>query len=1658
MNEELNQSLEHLTTDIEEHSKNCKDNQSNVVNTLNNEPLYESPKHDPFETTIDQNNCVQLNNEIFQQNDSSNLKVFNIVLEKDLDYDEEHKTTEHIYYLPLAIGNSNTSNEVLGKEFLTLTDSTSHSVSDKILYDLGKSLIGIRDDVTNKEDNSKKEMDEPTKLITTSLEENLPSVQIVNTTVTSTNTTVTTTIITTSSVTTNITTNTTSVTTTTTTPTSSPKVDLITVNLLSSDAIPESIAQQFNQIAKLNKSSLSSRRTVRTTSAKLSPLSDSKRQASFEDAHLTEIASVSDSQKNIQKDLLKDTYHARFHSDEIATLQDYVSKPQTQTILDLEYTNLENTDIVHANSSSNTGSSKHRNSNVFRSKSALSTLPPTKRGQRYGHGHQSEPSSQGTDSVHRQSPLLAHENISHSQGQSSGFTASEEGSSSSLPSLDTGGSSSTGGGCSSGHTQTADEDHSIGEELNSANTTILHSISKISKNNNEGDKHSSQLLHSDEAKHLQSDNLSSDKTVLLLSKRRHAVKELIHVEKEYVNALTTLVNMYMIPLKQEKILDDQQVDIIFFKVQELLMYHMSFLNTLQMWELTNTVGDKLLDMFSREAVAMCYCTFVDNFSNSEKTLETCWNTKSSFQKFCEMKLRMNRNKLPLKALLVQPIQRIPRYELLIKRLLESTPKDYSDHALLVEAESAIHRLALRVNAVHTAGEDENIVDGIRLIEKLLAPATLTPTRQYVRHDIVSVEERKDPVCIFMFTDQIVFTVARRRGSQVIKKPVFLRLQSIRGVDAIENIKYKIYHRLGIEAIELESRLEVDIEPTGQHKEVKDKKDLALLAEIENISARLDFRHYDLDAVVRRMYMSIQKELEDLRTARNTSTPMPGNMSIFTATSKEGVERYELMFPNSAKRKEWERTILELKRQLSSVKRMAKFNEAVQIPRTLPGIQLSCASMIESSPLVAETPCDVWICASDGYTGYVCLLTVHPKPNIYFNVPLSGCTSRITCICAIPGYIHPGLRRTSHSLIAQSMRSRYGMEKKRSATMDQPLLEVEQQVTEENNCQSKLHAAVSEKPSLMNTNEKVVDSKVVDKVELNTNSDGSKNAENTFDDDVRCRKSSIPQDTSTSSHSTTPPDTPTNTESTLKLSDGDESKGDDVSNLPKKCDISPESGEINVQQNNELITQKNCEESDSLEKNKNEPQREISLDIYAEYTDDQDDPTSNDSDSSDISETEGDLTQHIISENLSDNSLFKETEHNIQSYEYDSKTDEYTNSHGKNHCLTSSTQPLMWLGTEEGSIFMFYASDNLKTSRQRQKISLSHGINNILHFDVHIFVACANGDLIVYKRNSDGLWDVNKPIHVKLQPNSNEPVIVKRMLVVAGKIWCAAHRSIFILNPTTLTPELSFPLNGNYADPRGIQLMAYGKQTVWLATENSSRISLYHATTGEFLMEIDLKPIVLQRLQDCDEIIMRHKEACLRITCLTVCKDLLWAGTSAGVIVTVAIPKLGTGPTYENIKQPQLETLSYGHIGQVRFLVTLDNIADDENPIKSKTEKTNTSSQAIYISNSAITPFSDKVTSSDGNEANTSSHLVSSSRTSDLSQSGQLSRHHFSGSRRSSINPCTTINTKMKVISGGEGREEFSKKDLTTLGIYDNNLCCTIGDDDSDNYVLIWDVK
>eukprot|EP00966_Prymnesium_polylepis_P020165 465028-Prymnesium_polylepis.1 len=50
-------------------------------------------------------------------------------------------------------------------------------------------------------------------------------------------------------------------------------------------------------------------------------------------------------------------------------------------------------------------------------------------------------------------------------------------------------------------------------------------------------------------------------------------------------------------------------------------------------------------------------------------------------------------------LLIQPVQRVPRYKLLLEQLLKLTPADHPDHAPTKDSLAAISRLAVGVNEV-----------------------------------------------------------------------------------------------------------------------------------------------------------------------------------------------------------------------------------------------------------------------------------------------------------------------------------------------------------------------------------------------------------------------------------------------------------------------------------------------------------------------------------------------------------------------------------------------------------------------------------------------------------------------------------------------------------------------------------------------------------------------------------------------------------------------------------------------------------------------------------------------------------------------------------------------------------------------------------------------
>ena len=153
----------------------------------------------------------------------------------------------------------------------------------------------------------------------------------------------------------------------------------------------------------------------------------------------------------------------------------------------------------------------------------------------------------------------------------------------------------------------------------------------------------------------------------------------------------------------------------------------------------------------------------------------------------------------------------------------------------------------------------------------------------------------------------------------------------------------------------------------------------------------------------------------------------------------------------------------------------------------------------------------------------------------------------------------------------------------------------------------------------------------------------------------------------------------------------------------------------------------------------------------------------------------------------------------------------------------------------------------------------------------------------------------------------------------------------------------------------------------------------------------------------DAIIRQHKSACLRVTSMLICKDLLWIGTSAGVILTNPLPSITASTSVlRNGLNPTGSP--YGHTGHVRFLTLVE------------------------VSKSQF-----KTVESNKDNSRTSPWL-----------GGNHSRRESTKSMRhdNDANGILTL-----VLSGGDGYEDFRFSQQSE----------TVGRDDSTNHLLIWRV-
>ncbi|KAJ6251526.1 protein tag-52-related [Anaeramoeba flamelloides] len=183
-------------------------------------------------------------------------------------------------------------------------------------------------------------------------------------------------------------------------------------------------------------------------------------------------------------------------------------------------------------------------------------------------------------------------------------------------------------------------------------------------------------------------------------KRLNICTEIYETEFEYVSRLSTLLENFLIPIGENEFLPKKELKTYQNEVEIILNLSKKILNRLKVIVKEIKINSKVLigKVFVELSPAMIvYTTYVNRYSIFYKLIKESAAKSSKFQKFLVEQKRLGQLRLSLFDFLIAPVQRIPRYSLLLASLLRTTDKDHPDHPFLATALKKIDQQAQFLN-------------------------------------------------------------------------------------------------------------------------------------------------------------------------------------------------------------------------------------------------------------------------------------------------------------------------------------------------------------------------------------------------------------------------------------------------------------------------------------------------------------------------------------------------------------------------------------------------------------------------------------------------------------------------------------------------------------------------------------------------------------------------------------------------------------------------------------------------------------------------------------------------------------------------------------------------------------------------------------------------
>ncbi|XP_057555787.1 FYVE, RhoGEF and PH domain-containing protein 2 isoform X8 [Hippopotamus amphibius kiboko] len=251
---------------------------------------------------------------------------------------------------------------------------------------------------------------------------------------------------------------------------------------------------------------------------------------------------------------------------------------------------------------------------------------------------------------------------------------------------------------------------------------------------------------------------------------KRIVQELLETEQAYVARLHLLDQVFFQELLKEarssKAFPEDVVRLIFSNISSIYQFHAQFFlpelqRRLDDWTTTPRIGDVIQKL---APFLKMYSEYVKNFERAAELLAT-WTDKSP--PFQEVITRIQSSEasgsLTLQHHMLEPVQRIPRYELLLKEYVQKLPAQAPDLADAQKALDMIFSAAQHSNAAIT--EMERLQELWEVYQRLgLEDDIVDPSNTLLREGpVLKISfRRNDPMerYLFLFNNMLLYCVPR----------------------------------------------------------------------------------------------------------------------------------------------------------------------------------------------------------------------------------------------------------------------------------------------------------------------------------------------------------------------------------------------------------------------------------------------------------------------------------------------------------------------------------------------------------------------------------------------------------------------------------------------------------------------------------------------------------------------------------------------------------------------------------------------------------------------------------------------------------------------------------------------------------------------------------